>query len=145
MAKKVKKTTKSTSSKKHSLADDHSFLIVVGGGFIVILLMLITLSRSSVMSRINANDDRSTVAKEVADENTVTISGDSLTPEILTVPVGTQVTWINADEEEHMVTSYNGAFDSKELEMGEKSSYMFTTVGTYTYTVDDMSGSVVVE
>lgn len=144
MAKKAKKTTKAKAQRRYSLADDHSFLIVVGGGFIIILLMLITLSRSSVMNRLNA-DDAPTVSSEVVDKNTITISDDSLAPESLTVPVGTQVTWVNADEDSHMVTSYNGTFDSKELKTGEKSSYMFTTAGTYTYTVDDMSGSIVVE
>lgn len=143
MAKKAKKTK--SVSKSHPFADDHTFLIIVGGGFVIILLMLITVSRSIISDRFNGSENSMSTSKVVADENTVTISDDMIVPETLTVPAGTQVTWVNGDEDEQMITSYNGTFDSKELKNGEKSTYMFTTPGTYTYTVGEMTGSVVVE
>ncbi len=146
MAKKVKKTKVAASKGHSSLAGEHSFLIIVGGGFIVILLILMILGRSSVAKRYAMmKQEAASMTKEVADDNTVTISDDMVTPDSLTVPVGTQVTWINAGTADHKVTSYNGTFDSVNLENGEKSTYMFTTAGTYTYTVGEMTGSVIVE
>lgn len=145
MAKKAKKTKAAVSKEHISLAGEHSLLIIVGGGFIVILLILMILGRSSMARRYAMMEDETTLTKEVADKNTITISDDMVTPDTITVPVGTQVTWINAGVRDHKVTSYNGAFDSVSLENGEKSTYMFTTAGTYTYTVGEMTGSVIVE
>ncbi len=145
MAKKAKKT-KAAASKEHiSLAGEHSLLIIVGGGFIVILLILMILGRSSMARRYAMMEDETTLTKEIADKNTITISDDTVTPDTITVPVGTQVTWINAGATDRKITSYNGAFDSVNLENGERSTYMFTTAGTYTYTVGEMTGSVIVE
>jgi plastocyanin len=52
---------------------------------------------------------------------------------ILTVPVGTTVTWTNEDEDAHTVTADDGRFTSAGLDHGEAFSYRFTTPGTYAY------------
>jgi nitrite reductase (NO-forming) len=53
---------------------------------------------------------------------------------VLTVPVGATVTWINDDPGQmHTVTAADGSFDSGFLETGESWSYAFETAGTYDY------------
>ncbi len=52
---------------------------------------------------------------------------------VLTVPVGTTVTWTNQDEQLHTVTDVGGAFDSGFLREGESFSHTFDTPGEYEY------------
>jgi plastocyanin len=54
-------------------------------------------------------------------------------PSVLSVPVGTTVTWINHDEEPHTVTSATGAFASPGLVNEETFAQVFRTKGTYQY------------
>jgi plastocyanin len=54
-------------------------------------------------------------------------------PSVLTVPVGTTVTWTNRDEEPHTVTSATGAFASAGLSHAETFQQTFTQPGTLTY------------
>ncbi len=75
------------------------------------------------------------------------IPGNAFNPTILTVPLGTKVTWTNKDGNPHTVTSNNGLFDSF-LGYGQSFSYTFTDRGTYNYYCkphDEMSGKVIVE
>ena len=70
-------------------------------------------------------------------------------PKTLTVPVGAKVTWINRDEEPHIVVSANGQFaPSKALDTGDRYVTIFSKPGTYTYycTVHPfMTGTVIVK
>ena len=53
---------------------------------------------------------------------------------VLTVAVGTTVTWTNDDPGQmHTVTDVNGAFDSGFLETGQTWSYTFTEAGEFEY------------
>jgi nitrite reductase (NO-forming) len=53
---------------------------------------------------------------------------------VLTVKVGTTVTWTNNDPGQmHTVTEMNGAFDSGFLETGDTWSYTFTEAGEFEY------------
>lgn len=77
----------------------------------------------------------------------VTFDGLMLHPQVLTVPVGTTVTWTNQDPEPHTVTSSNakvpdtslysspqpGAFNSGPFEPGKSYSYTFRSPGIYKY------------
>ena len=54
-------------------------------------------------------------------------------PPILSVPVGTTVTWVNHDEEPHTVTSGTGAFSSAGLVNEDTFVQTFTKPGTYPY------------
>lgn len=79
--------------------------------------------------------------------NQVTLSNRSFTPNSLTVPVGTTVTWTNKDAVTHTVTSTTGLFDSGNLASGSKYSYTFPTAGTYPYYCiihAGMTGTIVV-
>lgn len=58
--------------------------------------------------------------------------GGEFEPRILTVPVGTMVTWNNEDNKDHTVISRNGLFD-KRLTAGESFSYAFTQPGSFNY------------
>jgi plastocyanin len=63
----------------------------------------------------------------------VQIKAFHFVPAALTVPVGTTVTWTNADEEAHTVTASDRAYTSTGLEHGETYAHRFTAPGTYTY------------
>jgi len=71
----------------------------------------------------------------VADAATprVQIKEFKFVPTLLTVPVGTTVTWTNGDEEAHTVTATDRAYTSTGLEAKETYTHRFTTPGTYTY------------
>jgi plastocyanin len=78
----------------------------------------------------------------------VKIDNFSFGPQTITVPVGTTVTWTNADDIPHTSVSTEGVFKSKVLDTDEKFSYTFTKAGTYPYycTIHPkMTGTVVVQ
>jgi plastocyanin len=56
-------------------------------------------------------------------------------PPNLTIPAGTQVTWVNRDEEPHTVNSASKAapFKSAALDTGDKFSFVFNQAGRYKY------------
>jgi|SRR5580692_6123585 plastocyanin len=69
-------------------------------------------------------------------------------PQVITVPVGTTVTWTNSDDIPHTAVSTDGVFKSKVMDTDEKFSYTFTRAGTYSYYCSvhpKMTGQVVVK
>ena len=82
--------------------------------------------------------------------NQVTIDNFAFNPKTLTVPVGTEVTWINRDDVPHTATSTvkPRVFDSKTLDTDDTFSYVFTAPGTYQYYCavhPHMTGEIVVK
>ena len=67
------------------------------------------------------------------DRNQINIDNFSFTPAILTVPVGTKVTWVNHDDVPHLVMSTDKRFTSPALDTVDRFSYTFTAPGTYNY------------
>ena len=68
-------------------------------------------------------------------------------PPTLEVPVGTTVTWMNKDEEIHMVTSSHGLFRSPGLEGDQQFAHRFEKPGSYEYGCalhPQMKGTIVV-
>lgn len=65
--------------------------------------------------------------------NQVTIDNFTFTPQTLTVPVGTTVTWTNRDDVPHSATSTEKRFNSGLLDTDEKFSFTFTVAGEYPY------------
>jgi plastocyanin len=64
----------------------------------------------------------------------VTIDNFSFAPTTLTVPAGTEVTWVNHDDIPHTVVSEDKTtFKSHALDTDEKFSFTFAKPGTYTY------------
>jgi plastocyanin len=104
---------------------------------ILIAMMLLVAS-----SRITANAQPSAPAAAVKIDNFV------FGPQMLTVPVGTTVTWTNSDDIPHTSVSTEGVFKSKVLDTDEKFSYTFTKAGTYPYycTIHPkMTGKIIVQ
>jgi plastocyanin len=63
-------------------------------------------------------------------------SGDSelrVLPAIVTVKVGTTVTWTNRDQDAHTATAMSGGFHSPTLNTGQSYQYTFTTPGRFEY------------
>jgi len=74
---------------------------------------------------------------------TVLAQGFTFNPQMLTVTVGTTVTWINKDGEDHTVTSDTaGLFDAVISANGGTFSYRFDKAGTYDYSCLFHSGMV---
>jgi len=67
------------------------------------------------------------------DTHEVSIDNFSFTPMEMTIPAGTQVTWINKDDVPHTVVSVDHKFKSKALDTDEKFSFTFSNPGTYEY------------
>jgi plastocyanin len=63
----------------------------------------------------------------------VEIEGFAYTPTVLTVSVGTTITWRNLDEEPHIVTSTTNGFHSQALDTHDGFSFKFDALGTYEY------------
>ena len=76
----------------------------------------------------------------------VSIAGFAFAPQVITVRVGTRVTWTNLQPAiEHTVTADGGSFGSDPLATGTAFSRVFTIVGTYAYHCSihtDMTGTV---
>jgi plastocyanin len=69
-------------------------------------------------------------------------------PAVLSVKVGTQITWTNEDDIPHIVVSKSQAFKSKVLATGEKFTFTAGKAGTYAYFCSihpNMTGKVIAE
>ena len=85
-----------------------------------------------------------------ADKTEVTIDNFSFSPGVLTVAVGTKVTWLNRDDVPHTVTSATKprVLDSSTLDTDQSFSHIFTRPGTYDYFCavhPKMTGKIVVK
>ncbi|ORV60162.1 amidase [Mycobacterium europaeum] len=77
----------------------------------------------------------------------VNIDGFAFAPAMLTVAVGTTVTWTNRDEEPHTVAASDGSFHSPGMGTGATFTHTFTAPGTFDYVCSIhpmMRGTVVV-
>ncbi|MBI1744851.1 cupredoxin domain-containing protein [Candidatus Acetothermia bacterium] len=68
-----------------------------------------------------------------AQTNSVSIQNFSFKPPVLTVPVGTTVTWTNLDGATHTTTSRSNVWDSGNLNTNQKFSFTFTKAGEFDY------------
>ncbi len=64
--------------------------------------------------------------------NNMTSPGFSPTTITVVIGVNNTVTWTNNDNGPHTVTDVNGGFDSSTLELGQKYTHTFASVGTFT-------------
>ena len=78
----------------------------------------------------------------------VQIANFTFKAQVLTVKPGTTVTWTNADDIPHTVTSNTGVFKSKVLDSGDKFSFTFAKPGQFGYFCSlhpHMTGTVIVK
>jgi plastocyanin len=80
----------------------------------------------------------------------VTIDYFTFGPEVLTVPRGTKVTWVNKDDDPHTVVSDGDPklFKSTALDTDDSFAFTFTEAGTFKYFCSihpRMQGTVVVQ
>ena len=78
----------------------------------------------------------------------VQIGNFTFKAQVLTVKPGTTVTWTNADDIPHTVTSNTGAFKSKVLDSGDKFSFTFAKAGQFGYFCSlhpHMTGTIIVK
>lgn len=54
-------------------------------------------------------------------------------PDTITVDVGTEITWTNADGAPHTATADDGSFDTGTLKRSDEAAVSFDEPGTYTY------------
>lgn len=91
---------------------------------LVIVLMILAIAIAS----------HKTVSAQSQAATEIKIDNFSFTPQTITVPVGSQITWTNQDDIPHTVVSDDKTtFKSKALDTDEKFSFTFTKAGTYTY------------
>ena len=79
--------------------------------------------------------------------NTITIQNSSFNPSMLTITVGTTVTWINKANGTMDVTSDSGLFSSGNLTNGQSFNYTFNNTGTFPYHSSinpSMTGQIIV-
>ena len=91
-----------------------------------------------------------TPVPQPADPYRITISEFKFKPPVLTVPVGTTVTWQNLDMTPHTVTSaaVDDRFDSGSLSPNRTFAHTFTKPGRYQYLCvphGGMQGMIIVE
>ena len=65
--------------------------------------------------------------------DSVAIKNFAFSPVMVTVRVGTTVTWTNSDQDAHTVTATGGVFKSTALNTGDTFRYTFTKPGRYDY------------
>jgi plastocyanin len=78
----------------------------------------------------------------------VSIDNFTFKAPVLTVRPGTTVTWTNADDIPHTVTSKDGVFKSKVLDTGDRFSYTFAKAGQFGYYCSlhpHMTGTIIVK
>lgn len=63
----------------------------------------------------------------------VSMEGLAFNPSSVTIPPGTNITWINNDSVTHTVVSDEGLFESGEMSGGDTFSHVFSAPGVYSY------------
>jgi plastocyanin len=85
---------------------------------------------------------------EAAAPTSIEVKDFMFMPTTLTVNAGTQVSWVNKDDEPHTVVSDAGLFRSGALDTDESFSFKFDKPGTYHFTCSihpRMVGTIIVK
>jgi plastocyanin len=93
-----------------------------------------TSNATPVSQNATASGGSNTASRETASSATsqqIEMNDDVFKPAQLTIPAGTQVTWINKGKKAHTVVSNDKLFDSGLVNVGAEFKYTFTTPGTY--------------
>ena len=113
--------------------------------FKILTFQAAVLAGSALMMGVAADMARAAPTPAAA---AVTIGNFTFKAQVLTVKPGTTVTWTNADDIPHTVTSNTGAFKSKVLDSGDKFSFTFAKPGQFGYFCSlhpHMTGTIIVK
>ena len=78
----------------------------------------------------------------------IKIDNFTFSPDVMTVPKDSTVTWTNKDDVPHVIASTDGAFRSKGLDTDDHYSFKFTSPGIYSYYCSihpKMMGKIIVQ
>jgi plastocyanin len=78
----------------------------------------------------------------------VEIKNSSFSPAVVKVKKGTQVTWMNRDQDSHTVDSTQGTFQSGALDTNDRFQFRFLEAGEYSFHCRDhpmMTGKILVQ
>jgi plastocyanin len=95
----------------------------------IALLAVLSAAASIVPNPRGVAAEAATPAKGV----TIKIANFDFNPGVITVPVGTSVTWTNNDDDAHSVVANDKSFRSAPLDTGDSYTFTFQTAGTYAY------------
>lgn len=120
-------------------------LIILTTGIIIIAILVYFVLQRNTNPSVPLVQPNVTSVPSVAKENTATTSGETqlkvaiknfaFDPSVITVKVGTSVTWVNNDTVPHdVVSDIDGAvFTSPLLKTGESFQFTFDKVGSFSY------------
>lgn len=127
----------------------HSVKFAWSSFALMVIVVFISLSGAAVLS---ASEPASAAAgspeSSTGSAAEVKIDNFAYTPGVITVKVGTEVTWINHDDIPHTVDSTQGKFKSAALDTDNKFQFRFTEPGEYPFYCrmhPKMTGKVVVQ
>ena len=83
--------------------------------------------------KVAAGSNAAAVATEASSAQQISIENFTFSPQMLNVPVGATVTWINRDDVPHTIVGAGKRFKSAALDTDDKFSFTFTTAGEYPY------------
>jgi len=114
------------------------------------IVLSILWSQDPAETSTDAPADTTIAATDSSDSSgssTVAISGFEFVEAQLTVAVGTEVLWTNADGPAHSVVATDGSFSSDRLGTGDSFGFTFDAAGTFDYVCgihSSMTGTVIV-
>ena len=116
---------------------------------LIVIVVFISLSGAAVLSALEpASAAAGSPESSTGSAAEVKIDNFAYTPGVITVKVGTEVTWINHDDIPHTVDSTQGKFKSAALDTDNKFQFRFTEPGEYPFYCrmhPRMTGKVVVQ
>ena len=111
-------------------------------------LMVVFVFAGCSAGRARSADNAPAATQASSQPQVITIKDFAFGPPTITVPVGTEVTWINKDDTIHTVVDKGHAFKSEALDTDQKFTFKFDKPGTYSYLCSlhpKMKGEVVVK
>jgi plastocyanin len=117
--------------------------------WVAALLVVAALAMGAVGCGGGSSTTTSSASGSAAAPENVKIKGYAYDPNPVTVPVGTTVTWTNADPTEHTATASDGSFDTGTIKgNGATAKVTLDKPGTYDYICQFhqfMKGQVIVQ
>jgi plastocyanin len=99
-------------------------------GRAVVFLVAAAASLSPLSALAQSSAPRAT---SEASASEVRVDNFTFSPPTLTIPAGTTVTWVNADDIPHTIAAKDRSFRSKPLDTDDRFSFTFNSPGEYDY------------